>query len=151
MPYHVLLSLHMQVNRAIDLPVKDLRNNTSSPFVKLYVLPSRRYNYTTNIVTKCVNPVFNESFAIGGLTLMEILQLTIQFLVVHHEPIHRNVIIGELMLPLVNHEFVDEELTLCQNLKEHKPKPVSKMKFVFGNSVLFDFDFINMSKFLGTW
>ena len=56
---------------------------------------------------------------------MEILQLTIQFLVIHHEPIHRNIMIGELSLPLVNYEFVDEELTLCQNLSEHKPKPVS--------------------------
>ncbi|XP_028398681.1 synaptotagmin-7-like [Dendronephthya gigantea] len=116
--------LFLKVNKAIDLPVKDLRNNTSSAFVKLYVLPSRRYNYTTNIVSKCLNPVFNESFAIGGLTLMEILQLTIQFLVIHHEPIHRNIMIGELSLPLVNYEFVDEELTLCQNLREHKPKPV---------------------------
>ena len=114
-----------QVNRGIDFPVKDLRNNTSSPFVKLYVLPSRRYNYTTNTISKCLNPVFNESFAIGGLTLMEILQLTIQFLVVHHEPIHRNSMIGELVLPLVNYEFVDEELTLCQNLREYKPQPVS--------------------------
>ena len=115
------------MNRANDLPVKDLRNNTSSPFVKLYVLPSRRYNYTTNIISKCLNPVFNETFAIGGLTLMEILQLTIQFLVIHHEPIHRNIIIGELLLPLVNYEFVDGELTLCQNLREYKPKPVRKL------------------------
>ena len=114
------------MNKANELPVKDLRNNTSSPFVKLYVLPSRRYNYTTNIISKCLNPAFNETFAIGGLTLMEILQLTIQFLVIHHEPIHRNVIIGELLLPLVNYEFVDEELTLCQNLREYKPRPVSK-------------------------
>ncbi|CAB4020902.1 synaptotagmin-4-like isoform X2 [Paramuricea clavata] len=116
--------LFLKVNRAIDLPVKDLRNNTSSPFVKLYVLPSRRYNYATNIISKCLNPAFDDSFAIGGLTLMEILQLTIQFLVIHHEPIHRNIMIGELLLPLVNYEFVDEELTLCQPLREYKPQPV---------------------------
>ena len=94
--------------------------------MKLYVLPSRRYNYTTNTISKSLNPVFNESFAIGGLTLMEILQLTIQFLVIHHEPIHRNIMIGELLLPLVNYEFVDEELNMCQKLKEYKPKPVSE-------------------------
>ena len=116
--------MYLQVNRGINLAVKDLRNNTSSPFVKLYVLPSRRYNYTTNTISKCLNPVFNESFAIGGLTLMEILQLTIQFLVVHHEPVHRNCMIGELLVPLVNYEFVDEEVTLCQNLREYKPQPV---------------------------
>ena len=116
------------MNKAFDLPAKDLRNNTSSPFIRLYVLPSRRHNYTTNIVPKCLHPVFDECFAIGGLTLMEILQLTVQFLVIHYEPIQRNIVIGELLLPLVNYEFVDEELTICQNIKPYKPHPVRKTK-----------------------
>lgn len=60
---------------------------------------------------------------------MEILQLTIHFLVIHHEPIQRNVVLGELMVPLVNYEFVDEEVTISQNLKVYKPQPVSRLIF----------------------
>lgn len=59
---------------------------------------------------------------------MEILQLTIQFLVIHYETIQRNVIVGEVMLPLVNYEFVDEEIAISQNLKAYKPQPVSEGK-----------------------
>ena len=61
---------------------------------------------------------------------MEILQLTIQFLVIHHEPVQRNVVIGELSLPLVNHEFVDEEITICENLKPYKHHPVRQCYYV---------------------
>ena len=59
---------------------------------------------------------------------MEILQLTIQFLVIHYETIQRNIIVGEVMLPLVNYEFVDEEIAISQNLKAYKPQPVSEGK-----------------------
>lgn len=68
---------------------------------------------------------------------METLQLTIQFLVIHHEPIQKNVIIGELLLPLVKYEFVDEELNLCHRLKEYKAKPVSQLSIIQLLHILF--------------
>ncbi|KAK3753626.1 hypothetical protein QZH41_014734, partial [Actinostola sp. cb2023] len=105
--------------QARDLPCKDLRRNTSSPYVRVYALPSRRHNHRTNVITNNLNPTFNELFIISGLTLMEVQQLSLQILIIHNEIISRNVVIGEVMVALPNLDLAGGETQLWRDIRPY--------------------------------
>ncbi|EDO41231.1 predicted protein [Nematostella vectensis] len=111
--------LFVKILQCRDLPAKDLRRNTSSPYVRIYALPSRRHNHRTNIVTNNLNPTFNELFIISGLTLMEVQQLALQILVIHNEVISRNVVIGEVMVALSGLELTGDEISIWRDLRPY--------------------------------
>ncbi|XP_031549109.1 synaptotagmin-7-like [Actinia tenebrosa] len=111
--------LFVKIIQARDLPAKDLRRNTSSPYVRVYALPSRRHNHRTNVIQNNLNPTFNELFIISGLTLMEVQQLTLQILAIHNEVISRNVVIGEVMVPLYNLDLSCDETQIWRDIKPY--------------------------------
>lgn len=112
--------LFIKILQARELPPRDLRNNTSSPYTRVYALPTRRHNHRTSVIEKNLHPVWNELFIISGLTLSEIRQLALQFLVIHHQPVSRNVVIGEVMLTLGGMDLTGEEVNLWKELKPHQ-------------------------------
>ncbi|KAJ7360137.1 hypothetical protein OS493_018123 [Desmophyllum pertusum] len=42
----------IKILQARELPPKDLRNNTSSPYIRVYALPTRRHNHRTTVIEK---------------------------------------------------------------------------------------------------
>jgi len=112
--------LFIKILQARELPPKDLRNNTSSPYVRVYALPTRRHNHRTKVVEKNVHPMWNELFIISGLTLSEIRQLALHFLIIHHQPVSRNVVIGEVMLTLGGMDLTGEEVNVWRELRPHQ-------------------------------
>lgn len=101
------------------MPARDLRNNTSSPYVRVYALPSRRHNHRTTVIENNLHPVWNELFIISGLTLSDIRQLALQFLVIHHQPVSRNVVIGEAILTLGKMDLSGDEVNVWKELRPH--------------------------------
>lgn len=111
--------LFIKILQARELPPKDLRNNTSSPYIRVYALPSRRHNHRTTVIEKNLHPVWNELFIISGLTLSDIRQLALQFLVIHHQPVSRNVVIGEVILTLGTMDLSGDEVNVWKELRPH--------------------------------
>lgn len=111
--------LFIKILQARELPARDLRNNTSSPYVRVYALPSRRHNHRTTVIENNLHPVWNELFIISGLTLSDIRQLALQFLVIHHQPVSRNVVIGEAILTLGKMDLSGDEVNVWKELRPH--------------------------------
>ncbi|KAL9953052.1 hypothetical protein ACROYT_G040404 [Oculina patagonica] len=112
--------LFIKILQARELPTKDLRNNTSSPYVRVYALPTRRHNHRTTVIEKNLHPVWNELFIISGLTLSEIRQLALHFLIIHHQPVSRNVVIGEVMMALGGMDLTGGEVNVWRELRPHQ-------------------------------
>lgn len=112
--------LFIKILQARELPAKDLRNNTSSPYVRVYALPTRRHNHRTTVIEKNLHPVWNELFIISGLTLSEIRQLALHFLVIHHQPVSRNVVIGEVMMTLGGLDLTGGEVNVWREIRPHQ-------------------------------
>lgn len=112
--------LFVKILQARELPPKDLRNNTSCPYIRVYALPTRRHNHRTTVIEKNLNPIWNELFIISGLTLSEVRQLALHFLVIHHQPVSRNVVIGEVMLTLGGMDLTGDEVNVWRELRPHQ-------------------------------
>ena len=63
--------------------------------------------------------MWNELFIISGLTLSDIRQLALQFLVIHHQPVSRNVVIGEAILTLGKMDLSGDEVNVWKELRPH--------------------------------
>ena len=50
---------------------------------------------------------------------MEVRQLALQFLIIHHELVSRNVVIGEVMLSLGHVELTGQEVTMWKSLQPY--------------------------------
>ncbi|KAK2553819.1 Synaptotagmin-7 [Acropora cervicornis] len=118
-PAKIPVNIPSQILQARELPARDLRNNTSSPYVRVYALPSRRHNHRTTVIENNLHPVWNELFIISGLTLSDIRQLALQFLVIHHQPVSRNVVIGEAILTLGKMDLSGDEVNVWKELRPH--------------------------------
>ena len=112
------------------MPPKDLRNNTSCPYIRVYALPTRRHNHRTTVIEKNLNPIWNELFIISGLTLSEVRQLALHFLVIHHQPVSRNVVIGEVMLTLGGMDLTGDEVNVWRELRPHQFQNVRETFFL---------------------
>lgn len=59
---------------------------------------------------------------------MEVRQLTLQFLIIHHELVSRNVVIGEVMLSLGHVELTGQEVNMWKSLQ---PYNFQNVRFFF--------------------
>lgn len=126
----LFIFLWQQIIQARDLPARDLRRNTTSSYVRVYALPTRRHNHRTNVIEKSLNPTFNELFIISGLTLMEVQQLMLQFLVIHNEAVSRNVVIGEAMLSALGQfDLTGDEVVIWKDIKPYQFQNVRQIRF----------------------
>lgn len=78
-----------------------------------------------------MHPMWNELFIISGLTLSEIRQLALHFLIIHHQPVSRNVVIGEVMLTLGGMDLTGEEVNVWRELRPHQFQNVRRQQILF--------------------
>jgi len=67
------MTLNLKLISAESLPAKDF-SGTSDPYVRIMLLPDRRYQMVSNIKRKSLNPRWNELFAFEGYTFILFMQ-----------------------------------------------------------------------------
>jgi Ca2+-dependent lipid-binding protein len=100
------------IEKGKDLAVKDL-NGTSDPYVKVFYGTEEKY--TTNTVTKNLNPVWNEKFTI----FTENLNIPLYFYIFDHDRIGRDEAMGQAKLDLWKLPF-DQLYSATLELEDEK-------------------------------
>nr|XP_023687784.1 synaptotagmin-like protein 1 [Paramormyrops kingsleyae]XP_023687786.1 synaptotagmin-like protein 1 [Paramormyrops kingsleyae] len=95
---------HVQVCRCQDLALA--RKNRSDPYVKTYLLPDKTTHSKrkTNVKKKTVNPVFEETLKYK-IKMMELKGRTLNLSVWHHDPLRRNIFLGEVEVALAEWDW----------------------------------------------
>jgi len=92
-----ILTVHLQ--HASNLPAKD-RGGTSDPFVIMYMMPNKEEVYESTVISRTLNPVFEQSFEFHRQLPDGIRQQTLVFRVYDHDRFSRNDLIGSVVFPL---------------------------------------------------
>ena len=92
-----ILTVHLQ--HASNLPAKD-RGGTSDPFVIMYMMPNKEEVYESSVISRTLNPVFEQSFEFHRQLPDGIRQQTLVFRVYDHDRFSRNDLIGSVVFPL---------------------------------------------------
>ncbi|XP_061110463.1 synaptotagmin-like protein 1 isoform X2 [Conger conger] len=100
--------LQVRVCRCQDLALA--RKNRSDPYVKTYLLPdkSSHSKKKTAVKKKTVNPVFDETLKYN-LRMAELKGRTLNLSVWHHDPVRRNVFLGEVEVGLADWDWGETE------------------------------------------
>ncbi|KAG9355572.1 hypothetical protein JZ751_000410 [Albula glossodonta] len=100
--------LQVRVCRCQDLALA--RKNRSDPYVKTYLLPdkSSHSKKKTVVKKKTVNPVFDETLKYK-LKMVELKGRTLNLSVWHHDPLRRNVFLGEVEVGLADWDWGQTE------------------------------------------
>lgn len=91
-------SLTVTVVEARGLKAMDI-GGTSDPYVKIKLLPKKKPVYSTKIIKKNLNPLFNETFVFEVMS-SEIASRTVLFHVFDHDAVGKDDLIGHLSVPL---------------------------------------------------
>ena len=92
-----ILTVHL--HHASNLPAKD-RGGTSDPFVILYMMPNKEEVFESNVISRTLNPVFDQSFEFHRQLPDGIRQQTLVLRVYDHDRFSRNDLIGSVVFPL---------------------------------------------------
>ncbi|KAG7457989.1 hypothetical protein MATL_G00233090 [Megalops atlanticus] len=100
--------LLVQVCRCQDLA--HARKNRSDPYVKTYLLPdkSTHSKKKTSVKKKTVNPIFDETLKYK-IKMLELKGRTLNLSVWHHDPLRRNVFLGEVEVGLADWDWGQTE------------------------------------------
>ncbi|XP_064203270.1 synaptotagmin-like protein 1 [Anguilla rostrata] len=100
--------LQVQVCRCQELA--HARKNRSDPYVKTYLLPdkSSHSKKKTGVKKKTVNPVFDETLKYN-MKMAELKGRTLNLSVWHHDPVRRNVFLGEVEVGLSDWDWSQTE------------------------------------------
>ena len=93
---HNIETLCVTVVRAEGLPAKDF-SGTSDPYVKVYLLPDRKFKYQTKVHRKTLNPQFEETFEFR-VAYTELTQRTLQFSIYDFDRFSRHDLIGVVLV-----------------------------------------------------
>ncbi len=92
-----ILTVHLQ--HASNLPAKD-RGGTSDPFVIMYMMPNKDQVYESTVISRSLNPMFDQSFEFHHQDPDGIRQQTLVFRVYDHDRFSKNDLIGSVVFPL---------------------------------------------------
>lgn len=110
------LTVHLQ--RAYNLPVKDIFMGSSDPFVVMFLLPSREEILQSKIVEKDLNPVFDQVFEFRTILSQELYSQVLVMQVYDHDKFASNDLIGSVLIPMKEAELYG--MTMKRKIGEGK-------------------------------
>ncbi|KAL4629414.1 synaptotagmin-like protein 1 [Arapaima gigas] len=130
--------LQVQVCRCQDLAFA--RKNRSDPYVKTYLLPdkSSHSKKKTSVKKKTVNPIFDETLKYK-VKMTELKGRTLNLSVWHHDPLRRNIFLGEVEVGMADWDWGQKEpcwrplvprVQLSQNTISSRGTIMLSIKFV---------------------
>lgn len=100
------LIVHLQ--KAFNLPPREVDKDTCDPFVIVYLVPNRetdRETYETSVIANTVNPNFDEMFQFPRLKPEDARKHTLVFRIYHQCGPKHNLLIGGVIQPLEGVDF----------------------------------------------
>lgn len=100
------LIVHLQ--KAFNLPPREVDKETCDPFVIVYLVPNRetdRETYETSVIANTVNPNFDEMFQFPRLKPDDARKQTLVFRIYHQCGPKHNILIGGVIQPLEGVDF----------------------------------------------
>lgn len=88
------------IQEAHGLTPTDDQSLTSDPYIKLTLLPEKKYRVKTRVLRKTLDPAFEETFSFYGIPLARVSELALHFMVLSFDRFSRDEVIGETLVPL---------------------------------------------------
>ena len=111
-------TLTVNLQRAYNLPVKDIFMGSSDPFVVMFLLPSREEILQSKIVEKDLNPVFDQVFEFRAILSQELYSQVLVMQVYDHDKFASNDLIGSVLIPMKEAELYG--MTMKRKIGEGK-------------------------------
>ncbi|XP_066993259.1 synaptotagmin-4 isoform X2 [Anabrus simplex] len=110
-------ALVVTVVKCQDLPAKDPNLGSSDPYVKLQLLPDKQHKVKTRVLRKTRNPVYDEDFTFYGITVGQLEDIILHFVVLSFDRYSRDDIIGEVFSS-VNLSLLgdNQQKTICRQI-----------------------------------
>ena len=117
------LIVHLQ--KAFNLPVREIDKDTSHTFVIIYLLPNRetdRETYESSVVHNTLNPNFDEMFQFPRLKQEVARKQTLVFRIYHQCGPKHNILIGGVLEPLEGVDFHGKTIRkrIVEDVEEHQ-------------------------------
>lgn len=123
---HTLI-VHLQ--KAFNLPPRDVDKETCDPFVIVYLVPNRetdRETYETSVIANTVNPNFDEMFQFPRLKPDDARRQTLVFRIYHQCGPKHNILIGGVIQPLEGVDFHGKTIRkrIVEDVEEYQVRTV---------------------------
>lgn len=125
------LIVHLQ--KAFNLPPREVDRDTCDPFVIIYLLPNRetdRETYETSVIANTVNPNFDEMFQFPRLKPDDARKQTLVFRIYHQCGPKHNILIGGVIQPLEDVDFHGK------TIRKRIAEDVEEYQVRFGNKIM---------------
>ena len=109
-------SLLVTILEADNLLPTDSAAGTCDPYIKLQLLPEKKYKCKTRILRKTLNPVYDETFTFFGISFNQLQNITLHFVVFSFDRFSRDEIIGEVIYPLNGIDLSDKEISVSKDI-----------------------------------
>ncbi|XP_014791402.1 synaptotagmin-11 [Octopus bimaculoides] len=109
-------ALHVTILKASDLNPSVPGIAVCDPYIKLQLLPEKKYKRKTRILRKTLNPVYDETFTFYGVDYNQLEDIILHFVVLSFDKFSRDEIIGEVIYPLSNVDLSQKEISLCKDI-----------------------------------
>ncbi|KAH9281891.1 Synaptotagmin-like protein 4 [Echinococcus granulosus] len=104
-------SLRIFVKQARDVAKADKKTNSSSTYVKTYLLPdkTKQSKRKSKVKKNSTNPVFNEAL-VYTIAKSDLAYRTLQLSLWHHRHMKANLFLGEVLVPLADYRFSSTQI-----------------------------------------
>lgn len=94
----------------------------TDPYVKLQLLPDKQHKVKTRVVRNTRNPVYDEDFTFYGMSMNDLQNMSLHFVILSFDRYSRDDVIGEVVCPLCSFEIGDISKEAISISKEIQPR-----------------------------
>lgn len=94
----------------------------TDPYVKLQLLPDKQHKVMTRVVRNTRNPVYDEDFTFYGMSMNDLQNMSLHFVILSFDRYSRDDVIGEVVCPLCSFEIGDISKEAISISKEIQPR-----------------------------
>ncbi|KAJ8674256.1 hypothetical protein QAD02_005518 [Eretmocerus hayati] len=113
-------ALVVSVVRCKGLPARGQHGASSDPYVKLQLLPDKQHRTKTRVLRNTRDPVYDEDFTFFGISLAQLKEISLHFVVMSFDRYSRDDVIGEVICALSSVPNLgvaqNQPMTLCQEI-----------------------------------
>lgn len=121
---------------ARDLPAVNEQTGSSDPYVKMSILPEKKHHVKTRVMRKTLEPSFDETFTFYGLSISDLADLTLHFLVLSFDRFARDDVIGEALVSLSGVELSAGKVHISQQITKRNVQVRQNMEIVINTSAV---------------
>ncbi|XP_006629579.1 synaptotagmin-4 [Lepisosteus oculatus] len=106
----------VNIKEAHGLSAMDEQSLTSDPYVKMTILPDKKYKVKTRVLRKTLDPAFDETFSFYGIPYSRVPELALHFMVLSFDRFSRDDVIGEALVPLAGVDLSEGRVLMTREI-----------------------------------